>query len=107
MATMEIDDPPTLVHDDHLVTVHDSGDAVRYADDGGIGKRLSDGSLDDGVGGRVHGGGGLVEHEDARALQKGAAQAEQLALTHAPVLTTLSHCRAGQGRAVHTNKWER
>ncbi|KAJ8575187.1 hypothetical protein ON010_g4027 [Phytophthora cinnamomi] len=78
------------VHDRDLVAVQDRVDAVRDDQHGLVCERLADGGLDEAVGGRVHVGGGLVQHDDFAVLEQRAADAEQLALTHRQVVAFFS-----------------
>lgn len=72
-------DPAVAQHQDP-VEVGDGAQPVGDDEERGVGELLADAPLDQGVGGHVHGRGGLVEDHDPRAGDDGARQAEELAL---------------------------
>ena len=64
---------------------------VRDGEHRAVGELRPDGLLDEVVRLHVDGGGGLVQHEEARLAQQSARQADQLTLPHAQVLAALVH----------------
>ncbi len=67
-------------------------------DDGALFELLPDGPLDEVVRLEVHGGGGLIEDEDAGLAQEGPRQADQLTLALGEVLTLLGDLERGFGK---------
>lgn len=53
---------------------------VRDGQDGGVVELAANGLLDERVGGHVHGGGGLVQHQDPTPAKQRPREAEELAL---------------------------
>ena len=69
-----------VLQDDNLVGVLDRADALGDDDDGGILQILVEGFADIGLGGRVHGGGGVVQNEHRRFAEHGPRNAQPLLL---------------------------
>ena len=85
-----LDNAPVAHHDDH-VAVADRAEPVRDDEDGAVGELALDDVVDDPIGLHVDGSRRLVHHQDRAAPQQGTCQTEQLLLTDAVIVPSISH----------------